>query len=78
MNPDFDLWDRLIYDLQGTCEGLESFLERHEKPELADNMQFLRHLDNQIFCCEQCMWWCDLSEMADNDNWECRDCAPDE
>jgi hypothetical protein len=71
-----DLWEKLIYDLQGTCENLDSFLER-SAPELIDHLPFLQHLDNQIFCCEQCNWWCELSEMADNDDWECRDCSPD-
>lgn len=79
MNPknNEDLWEQLIYDLQGTCEGLDSFLERNA-PDLIDYQPFLLHLDNQIFCCEVCNWWFELSDMADNDNWECRDCSTEE
>ena len=71
-------WNQLIYELQGTCEGLASFLDSREKPELLDHMPFLDYLDNQIFCCERCNWWSELGEMADNGNWECRDCSTDE
>jgi hypothetical protein len=62
-DAELDHWNKLIYDLQGTCEGLESFLERND-PDLIDYMPFLEYLDNHIFLCESCGWWCELSEMA--------------
>jgi hypothetical protein len=34
-------------------------------------------IDNQIFYCEECGWWCEISEMAwENDNSDtiCVDC----
>ena len=73
-----DQWEQIIADLQGTCQSLNIVLDKHEAQELEDHMPFLDYLDNQIFCCERCNWWSELGEMADNDNWECRDCSTDE
>lgn len=64
LGAELDRWNKLIYDLQGTCEGLESFLERREAEDLIDHMPFLNYLDNHIFLCDSCGWWCELSEMA--------------
>lgn len=30
-------------------------------------------VDQEVFCCESCGWWCDQSEMSDKD-WTCDDC----
>lgn len=73
-----DTWEQIIHDLNGTCDSLEGALLRAGAEQLRDHMPFLQYLDNSIFCCESCNWWLDLSEMADNDNWECRDCSTDE
>jgi len=62
-NATLDRWNQLIYDLQGTCEGLNSFLER-EAEDLIDYLPFLEYLDGHIFLCESCGWWCEVSEMA--------------
>lgn len=62
-DSELDRWNQLIYDLQGTCEGLYSFLERNAE-DLIDYMPFLEYLDQHIFLCEGCGWWCELSEMA--------------
>jgi hypothetical protein len=78
MNLDnIDTWEEIIYDLNGTCDSLEVALARVNAEDLIDYTPFLHYLDNHIFCCEICNWWLDLSEMADNDNWECRDCSND-
>jgi hypothetical protein len=74
-NAELDRWNQLIYDLQGTCEELYSFLER-EAEDLIDHMPFLNYLDNHIFLCDGCGWWCELSEMSDEG--VCRDCCSDE
>ena len=73
-----DIWEKVIYQLVGSCDSLEQVLENNEVTELEDNDAFLTYLDNEIFRCDCCGWWCAISEMAENDNWECRDCAPDE
>lgn len=78
MNPNnIDLWEEIIHDIQGTCNSLDSLLE-NKAPQLIDHLPFLQYLDNQIFCCEICNWWLELSEMGDNDNWECRDCSTED
>jgi hypothetical protein len=73
-----DLWDKIIYNLNGTCDSLEQALADNEAEKLEDHTPFLHYLDNEIFRCNCCSWWYPISEMAENDNWECRDCAPDE
>lgn len=73
-----DLWEKIIYELNGTCDSMEHVLEHCEALDLQDHMPFLNYLDNQIFLCESCGWWHPISEMADNDNWECRNCAPED
>lgn len=74
-NASLDRWNQLIYDLQGTCNGLESFLERHDAEDLIDHAPFLHYLDNHIFLCDVCGWWCELSEAAeDSDTVVCTDC----
>lgn len=73
-DSELDRWNQLIYDLQGTCEGLYSFLERNAE-DLIDYMPFLEYLDQHIFLCESCGWWCELSEMAVTEEiCTCDDC----
>lgn len=33
-------------------------------------------LDDRVFCCEVCGWWCGIDEMSE-DSWTCRDCKDD-
>lgn len=75
---EIDQWEQIIDTLRGTCDSLSHVLDYHEASHLQDHMPFLNYLDNQIFCCEQCMWWCEINEMTDGDRWECRDCSPPE
>ncbi len=72
-NAELDRWNQLIYDLQGTCNELNSFLERHNAEDLIDHISFLEYLDNHIFLCDGCGWWCELSEMSDEG--VCSDCC---
>lgn len=73
-----DIWEKIIYYLNGSCMSLEQALEDYEVPELEDNDSFLSYLDNEIFRCECCNWWCPISEMSEQGDWECRDCVPEE
>lgn len=70
-----DLWEKIIYQLKGTCNTMDRVLEEHNAEELEDHMPFLNHLDNQIFLCEGCGWWCEISEMSEDSDTECNDCA---
>jgi hypothetical protein len=70
-----DLWNEIIYDLSGTCDSLEAALTRHNAEQLRDYMPFLEYLDNEIFLCDGCNWWCELSEMSETSDTDmCRDC----
>jgi hypothetical protein len=66
--------------LQGTCMHLEQALEQHECEDLENDSAFLLELDNTVFCCETCGWWCEQSEMAErvDDRWICQECTDDE
>jgi hypothetical protein len=75
-DAELDRWNNLIHDLQGTCNGLHSFLEQHNAEDLIDYMPFLEYLDQNIFLCDDCDWWCELSEMSDEG--VCSQCCSDE
>jgi hypothetical protein len=70
------LWNDIVYELNGSCQSLYVVLDRYEAEYLEDNEQFLNYLDQQIFLCESCNWWCEVSEMSDNEHFqECSQCA---
>jgi len=73
MKPkDFDL-DEFIQDLQGTCKTMESALpEGMTIEDLTEDD--LENIDQEIFNCETCNWWCEVSEMASEEGSICRDC----
>jgi hypothetical protein len=63
---DIDLWERIIAALNGSCDSIEQALIEHNAEHLQYYMPFLQHLDNSIFLCDSCGWWCELSECADD------------
>jgi hypothetical protein len=64
-------------DLQGTCQRLEDALTRQFAPDEEDvDIELLRVLDDQVMECEGCQWWCEISDL--NDEQVCSDCAPEE
>lgn len=69
-----------IDDLSGTCGSLENVLAELDREDLLDTQDFLQMLDEQIFCCSVCSWWCEQSEAVETDSGEdaCRDCVPDD
>lgn len=89
--PIRDLWDakharhqdRLIHlvidDLQGTCDDLDTVIERHfgEGQSTATlSSDLLAEVDNHIFRCAQCGWWCELCEAVDDDDEDvCLECS---
>jgi len=75
-DAELDRWNNLIHELQGTCNELNSFLEQHNAEDLIDYMPFLEYLDQNIFLCDDCDWWCELSEMSDEG--VCSQCCSDE
>lgn len=70
-------WDAIIDDLRGTCQSEAEHGEETEA--LFNDMDFCAYLDDHIFRCTACGWWCDIDEEdSDNhglDEWTCRDCC---
>ncbi len=65
--------------LQGTCDTLDGAIqETTGNDELGeDDLTSEQHnlIDNQIFLCTECNWWCEISEQAEDDNEPiCQDC----
>ena len=61
--------DQLI----GTCDSGTELLEELSQAELEE-------LDMLAFCCNECGWWWEISEMADMEEGEeeiCNECRPD-
>jgi hypothetical protein len=75
-DAELDRWNGIIHALQGTCNSLESYLENNDAEDLVDYRPFLEYLDQHIFLCGQCDWWCELSEMSDEE--ACSDCSSEE
>ena len=75
MRPkDFNV-NELIEALQGTCTSIEDHLpENMEFMELTN--EDLDTIDNNIFECSCCNWWCEISEATENKHGEniCEDC----
>jgi hypothetical protein len=73
-----NLWEQIVYDLQGTCNTLYGVLNHHEAEHLENNEQFLNYVDQHIFLCDTCGWWCEVSELSENEQFnECTDCNED-
>lgn len=60
--------------LSGSCGSISAMLDRYEyDPALEMDIVFCAELDSEVFCCEQCGWWDELSEMSDVEHI-CVDC----
>lgn len=77
-SPTDDPVETISQALQGTCKSLAQALEEHGLGHLEDDKDFLQGLDQEVFCCSQCDWWCEMSEMSEEHDGICTDCQPDE
>lgn len=63
---------------QHTGQCVNDPVEALEKIGLKDNREALAMIDNSVFYCENCSWWCDTDERHETDHGEvCTDCAVD-
>lgn len=73
--PDF--WTEIIAELTGTCKSESELGDEGEA--LFNNLEFCEHLDQEIFRCAECSWWCEISEEASEDHGRdeltCLDCC---
>lgn len=66
MRPDdFDI-HLVIESLQGTCGTIQGAIEDHypDMTELDLTSEDHDMIDNEIFECDTCNWWCEISEMC--------------
>lgn len=75
---ELDIWNVMIEDLRGTTQSIAAVCEKHEREDLENDSGFLAELDQQIFLCNSCNWWCEIHEMSEIGDWECTDCVPEE
>ena len=66
--------DEIAEELRGQCVlSLEDIAERDDlELDAADHAA----IDERVFCCTGCSWWCEIDEMSDQvtDEWFCTDC----
>jgi len=69
--------EKLIESLRGTCDSMTTKAEDLDLDDLDEAVTGA--VDEAIFCCASCGWWCEQDEEAseeyDLDEWTCRDCA---
>ena len=69
--------DELIQYLQGSCnsldEGIQTILGDYDSTDLSP--ENCDQIDNEIFLCTGCGWWCEVSEMSEEDDEQvCVEC----
>lgn len=67
----------IIRDLADSTGELESAIQEVAGADirLEDiSDQSLLEIDQEIFQCDTCGWWCRIEEMSENDNQVCTDC----
>lgn len=73
-----DLANDIIDQLRGTCDDLMFLVDNLDEDALEvfeDNELFITgQMDDQIFRCEQCCWWCEVSEMSQEIDEVCNNC----
>ena len=64
-----ELVNDLINSLRGTCK---SIYDLHDETDLS--LEEFQMIDEEIFNCDCCGWWCEISEMG-NEQGVCDDCC---
>lgn len=73
--------EQIIQYLQGTCmntvdSALNELFSLSESDLTEEQME---HIDQELFNCDVCGWWCESSENAGTDGENvCNDCSEDE
>lgn len=66
--------DKIVEELEGQClVSLEDIIEREG---YVFNSEHYSTIDERVFCCVTCGWWCPIEDMSDQvtDEWFCSDC----
>lgn len=71
--------DSIIHSLRGTCDTLDGAIQEVCGDDYSENdltTEQLEKIDQEIFLCSDCRWWCEVSEMSEiEDENVCDDCA---
>lgn len=71
------LAEKAAAELEGTCRTLHELGDEYEDAE--DSTAFCARLDELVFCCVSCNWWCGQEECNEVDGeWRCDDCTEGE
>jgi len=71
--------DDVIADLQGTCQTLEYALNYYDVDISELSQSDFWHIDNAIFLCDVCGWWCDSGDYSENaPEGVCSQCGEDD
>ena len=69
----------IIDELQGTCKTIEEICDYYEvdPDEFLD--KFASELDEQIFNCDRCGWWCEVGDYGNSEDGMsiCSNCEED-
>jgi hypothetical protein len=83
--PGFDI-TLIIEALRGTADSIDTVACRVYELEEFDftadcTAAELSILDNEIFECAECGWWCEMSEVSTHNSGDdgdyCKDCQPE-
>lgn len=70
--------EELIQALQGTCKSISEILNslydgETEEEDLSDEDR--QAIDEEIFLCETCRWWCERCEESEDEFGTCVSCV---
>jgi hypothetical protein len=68
-----DKWEDIFFYLDGSCVSLTQALDSFNASHLIDDINFLQALDDRLFLCDSCGWWCPVEEKVDT--YFCEDCC---
>ena len=73
---------RFIEAARGTCKSEHEIMEEEEinLHSCDEEISFWSFVEDQIFLCTSCNWWCEASEhsILETDEFICEQCLPDE
>lgn len=71
-----DRVEQIIEHLQGSCMSFSEACNSFDIESDKLTQEELEQIDDTIFCCEGCNWWCDVGERTLNKDEEpvCEDC----
>ncbi len=83
MSTDLDKDSAVADYLRGTCISLEqgiSAVHGDDAVGLENDIEFCSILDDKVFCCEGCGWWCGMDEIATDNvsGFICDECGDPE